>query len=163
MSQLRLATFHIPRVKNELCDYLSRDAFDELLGRNMEEMAKEAFAKMDIQLDLFAEETAAKTTEWKLSDLFVEFPVFKTLKEGRSFVDDEGVQWARTSSRLYREVICAPASHVKAMCKWAHKTNGHRGVERTRWFYEKHLVTTPTKERMTNETLSEVCLECECS
>ena len=123
---------------------------------------KEAFAKMDVQLDLFAKATPSKSTEWKVTDLLPEYPILKTLKEGRSFVDDGGVQWARTASHLYREeVICVPSTHVKSMGRWAHKTNGHPGVERTRWFFEKHFYTTVSQERL-NEVLREVCTECSC-
>ena len=53
LSQLRLATFHIRRIQNEFCDYLSRNCFDSLVGADTEMMAQEAFAKMDQHLDLF--------------------------------------------------------------------------------------------------------------
>ena len=96
-------------------------------------------------------------------NLLPEYPILKTLKEGRSFVDDGGVQWARTASHLYREeVICVPSTHVKSMGRWAHKTNGHPGVQRTRLFFEKHFYTTLSQERL-NEVLREVCMECSCS
>ena len=109
-------------MKNELCDYLSRRSFNDMLGRDTEELAKEAFAKMDVQLDLFAKVTPSRSTKWKVTDLRPEVPILKTLKEGGSFVDDGGVQWARTASHLYREkVICVPSTHVKSMIRWAHK------------------------------------------
>ena len=163
LSQLPLATFHIPGVKNELRDYLSRGSFNDLLGRDTEELAKKAFAKMDVQLDLFAKVTPSRSTEWKVTDLLPKIPILTTLKEGQSFVDDGGVQLARTSSHLYREeVICVPSKHVKSMRRWADKTNGHPGVERTRWFFEKHFHTTLSQERL-NEVLREVCTECPCS
>ena len=119
--QLRLATFHIPGLKNLLCDYLSRGSFNDLLRGDTEELAEEAFAKMDVQLDLFAKVTPSRSTEWKVTDLLPEFPILKMLKEGRRFVDDGGVQWACTVSHLYREaVICVPSTHVKSMGRWTH-------------------------------------------
>ena len=57
LSQLRLAVHHIQGLKNELSDYLSRNSFDERLGQSSEGMAKDAFAKMDVQLDLFMKTT----------------------------------------------------------------------------------------------------------
>ena len=60
-------------MKNELCDYLSPGSFNDLLGRDTEELAKEAFAKMDVQLDLFAKATPSKSTEWKVTDLLPEY------------------------------------------------------------------------------------------
>ena len=60
--------------------------------RNTEELAKEAFAKMDVQFALLAKVTPSISTEWKVTDLLPEFPILKTLKEERSFVDKDGVQ-----------------------------------------------------------------------
>ena len=92
LPQLRLATFHIPGVKNELCDYLSRGSFNDLLGRDTEEIAKEDFAKMDVRLDLFAKVTPLRSTGCKGTDLLPKFLILRTLKEGQSFVDGGGVQ-----------------------------------------------------------------------
>ena len=69
----------------------------------------------------------------------------------------------RTASHMYREeVICVPSTHMKSMGRWAQKTNGHPGVERTQWFFEKFFYTTLSQERL-NEVLREVCTECPCS
>ena len=51
-SQLRLPGHHIQGVKNECVDYNSRDTFDEMIGARCEELAKEAFSRMDVPLDL---------------------------------------------------------------------------------------------------------------
>ena len=118
---------------------------------------------MDVQLDFFAKATPSRSTESKVTDLLAEFPVLKTLKEGRSFVDDGGVQWARAANHLYREeVICVPWTHVKSMAGLAHKTNGHPGRERTRWFFEKHFYTAISQDQL-NEVLRKVCTERPCS
>ena len=53
LSQLRFASFHIPGIKNELCDYLSRNCFDSLVAQDTEMMARDAFAKLDQRLHLF--------------------------------------------------------------------------------------------------------------
>ena len=52
LSQFRLTVHHIPRIKNELSDYISRNNFDALIGESSEALAKEAFQRMDVQLDL---------------------------------------------------------------------------------------------------------------
>ena len=71
--------------------------------------------------------------------------------------------YTRTSDHLYREdVSCAPAANLKGMCKWALKVNRHRGVKRTRWFFEKHFYTKLNQSRL-DEIISEGCSECECS
>ena len=71
LSQLRLATFHIRGIKNELCDYPSRNCFDSLVGADTEMMAKEAFAKMDQYLHLFTRKE--KIMSWSMKDLTADY------------------------------------------------------------------------------------------
>ena len=39
-------------VKSECADYISRNDFDDLIGTRSEALAKEAFSRMDVRLDL---------------------------------------------------------------------------------------------------------------
>ena len=48
LSQLRLSVHHIQGVKNECADYISRNNFDDMIGARSEELAKEAFSRMDV-------------------------------------------------------------------------------------------------------------------
>ena len=57
LSQLQLAVHHMQGLNNELSNYLSRNSFDKPLGQSSEEMAKDVFAKMDVQLHLFMKTT----------------------------------------------------------------------------------------------------------
>ena len=50
--QFRLAVNHIQGIKNEMADYISRNNFDALLDESSEALVKEAFQRMDVQLDL---------------------------------------------------------------------------------------------------------------
>ena len=52
LSQFRFTVHDIPGIKNELSDYISRNNFDALIGESSEVLAKEAFQRMDFQLDL---------------------------------------------------------------------------------------------------------------
>ena len=52
LSQLRLSVHHIQGVKKECADYISCNHFDDMLGARSEELAKEAFSRMDVHLDL---------------------------------------------------------------------------------------------------------------
>ena len=52
LSQLRLTVHDIQGVKNECPDYISRNNFDALIGARSEALAKEAFSRMDVHLDL---------------------------------------------------------------------------------------------------------------
>ena len=52
LSQFRLTVHHIRGIKSELSDYISRNNFDVLIGESSEALPKEAFQRMDLQLDL---------------------------------------------------------------------------------------------------------------
>ena len=52
LSQLRLTVHHIQGVKEECADYISRNNFDALIGARSRALAKEAFSRMDVHLDL---------------------------------------------------------------------------------------------------------------
>ena len=52
LSQFRPTVHHIPGEKNELSDYISRNNCDALIGESSEALFKEAFQRMDVQLDL---------------------------------------------------------------------------------------------------------------
>ena len=51
-SQLRLMVHHIQGVKNECADYIRRNNFDAMIGARSEALAKEAFSRIDVHLDL---------------------------------------------------------------------------------------------------------------
>ena len=52
LSQLRRTVHHIQGVKNECADYISCNNFDALIAAGCEALAKEAFSRMDVRLDL---------------------------------------------------------------------------------------------------------------
>ena len=52
LSQQRLSVHHIQGVKNECADYISRNNFDDMIGARSQELAKEAFSRMDVHLEL---------------------------------------------------------------------------------------------------------------
>ena len=67
LSQFRLTVHHIPGIKNELSDYIRRNNFDALIGESSEALAKGAFQRMDVQLDL-SRWTAGILEGWRLAD-----------------------------------------------------------------------------------------------
>ena len=67
LSQFRLTFHHIPGIKNELSDYISRNNLDALIGESSEALAKEAFQRMDVQRDL-SMRTAGILEGWSLTD-----------------------------------------------------------------------------------------------
>ena len=52
LSQLRLSVHHIEGVKNKCADYISRNNFDSMIGGRSDELAKDAFSRMNVHLDL---------------------------------------------------------------------------------------------------------------
>ena len=72
LSQFRLTVHHIPGPKNELSDYILRNNFDALIGESSEALAKEAFQRMDVQLDL-SMHTAGILEGWSLTDYQSEY------------------------------------------------------------------------------------------
>ena len=58
-----MKTFHLPGIKNELCDLMSRQAFNEQFQIDFEDLAKTAFQRMDFHLDLFMQKILGMV-EW---------------------------------------------------------------------------------------------------
>ena len=52
LSQFRLTIHHIQGIKNATVDYVSCNNFDALLCESSDALAKAAFQRMDVQLDL---------------------------------------------------------------------------------------------------------------
>ena len=67
LSQFRLKVHHIPAINNELSDCILPNNFDALIGESSEAPAKEAFQRMEVQLDL-SMRTAGVLEGWSLTD-----------------------------------------------------------------------------------------------
>ena len=73
---------HIPGIKNELSDYISRNNFDALINESSEALAREACQGMDVQLDL-SMRTAEILEGWSLTDHQSEYKeIVQTLSTG---------------------------------------------------------------------------------
>ena len=93
LSQFRLTVHHIPGIKNELSDYISRNNFDALIGESSEALAKEAFQRMDVQFDL-SMRTAGILEVWSLTDYQSECrEILQTLSTGLKPRVIDGHQW----------------------------------------------------------------------
>ena len=96
LSQFRLTVHHIldiPGIKTEMADYISRNNFDPLLGVSPEALAKEAFQRMDVQLDL-SMRTAGVQEGWSLRDYHAEYQcVLSTLSDGLEARLIDGDRW----------------------------------------------------------------------
>ena len=109
LSQFRLTVHHIPGIKNELSDYISRNNFDALIGESSEALAKEAFQRMDVQLDL-SMWTAGILEGWSLTDYQSEYKeILQTLSTGLKPRVTDGHQWyINNQYLLYEDLIVVP-------------------------------------------------------
>ena len=93
LSQLRLTVHHIQGIRNEMADYISRTNLNALLGESSEALAKEAFQRMDVQLDL-SMRTAGVLQGWSLRDYHAEYKcVLSSLSDGLEARLIDGDRW----------------------------------------------------------------------
>ena len=92
LSQFRVTVHHIPGIKNELSDYISRNNFDALIGESSEALPKEALQHMEVQLDL-SMRTAGILEGWSLTDYQSEYEEIPVSSTGTS-----GIKTTSTSS-----------------------------------------------------------------
>ena len=109
LSQFRLTVHHIAGRKNELSDYISRNIFDALIGESSEALVKEAFQRMDVQLDL-SMRMAVLLEGWSLTVYQSEYKdILQTLNTGLQPYVIDGHQWYRNNQYLfYEECIVVP-------------------------------------------------------
>ena len=138
LSQFRLTVHHIPGIKNELSDYISRSNLDALIGESSEALSKEAFQRMDIQLDL-SMRTAAILEGWSLSDYQSEYKhILQTLRTGLEPRVIHGHQWYKRNKYLfYVDCIVVPEARFHGCLQWSHLSSGHTGANRSVDFFRE--------------------------
>ena len=167
LSQFHLAIKHLPGVKNEMCDWLSRTAFDHKYAMHTEELAKEAFCKMDIHLDLYMHADKLKSWQWEdylemfqresLEDLYKELSTSTTAHR----VCEEG-QWLRQGDHLYLEGLLVVPKGKETPCLLdIHQRMGHPGVERTKYMALRNFLFDLTDKELT-ESGKAVLTKCSC-
>ena len=100
LPQRRLAAHHIQGLKNELSDYMSRNSINERFGQSSEELAKDAFAKMDVQLDLYMTSTQLQR-KWRKEESLNNYAAIMEQLQPGQFKLITGEQWAMTKDALY--------------------------------------------------------------
>ena len=103
LSQFKLTVHHIRVLKNELSDYISRNNFNALIGESSEALARKAFQRMDIQLDL-SMRTAGILEGCSLTDYQSEYEeILQTLSTGPEPRVIDGHQWYKNDQYLFYE------------------------------------------------------------
>ena len=132
LSQFSLTVHHIPGIKNEMSDYISRNNFDALIGESSETLAKEAFQRMDVQLEL-SMRTAGILEGLSLTDYQ---SVYKAILQTLSTRLRPGViyghQWYKNNQYLfYKDRIVAPEARLDGCLQWSELSSGHTGANRS--------------------------------
>ena len=160
LSQFRLTVHHIPGIKNELSDYISRNNFDALIGESSEALAKEAFQRMDVQLDL-SMRTAGILEGWSLTDYQSEYKeILQTLSTGLEPRVIDGHQWYKNNQYVfYEDRIVVPEARLDGCLQWSHLSSGHTGANRSVDFFPEcfysSLTLTELESRM--QTIVDAC------
>ena len=162
LSQLRLTVHHIQGVKNECADYISRNNFDALIGARSEALAKEAFSRMDVNLDLNM--TMMRPLDGlHQSEYLKEFGnIYKRLEKRLEPLLVNQDQWKREKRYLWHEDrIVVPSDRVPALLKWTHESSGHVGAHRTLRLFKQWFDTTWTDDQL-RKTLQPIMDKCPC-
>ena len=138
LSQFRLTVHHILGIENKLSDYISRINFDALIGESCEALAKEAFQRMDVQLDL-SMRTAGILEGWSLTDYQSEYKeVLQTLSTCLEPHVIDGHQWYKDNQYLfYEDRIVVPEARRDGCLQWSHPSSGHTGANRSVDFFRE--------------------------
>ena len=128
-----------------MADYISRNNFDALLGESSEALAKEAFQRMDVQLDR-SMRTAGALEGWSLRDYQAEYQcVLNSLSDGLEARLIGGDRWYKDNQYLYYEDrIVVPEARLDGCLHWAHLSSGHTGCNRSVDFFRERFYSRLT-------------------
>ena len=149
LSQLRLTVHHIHGVKNECADYISCNNFDALIDARSEVLAKEAFSRMDVHVDLNM--TMIRPLDGlQQAEHLKEFgDIYKRLEKRLEPLLVNQEQWKRDKSYLWHEDrIVVPSDRVPALLKRTHESSGHVGADRTLRLFKQWFHTTWTDDQL---------------
>ena len=120
-----LTVHHIPGIKNELSDYISRNNFDVLIFESSEALVKGASQRMDVQLELFMR-TAGILEGWSLPDYQSEYKeILQTLSTGLKPRVIDGHQWYKNNQYLfYEDRIVVPEARLDGCLQWSDLSSG---------------------------------------
>ena len=155
-SQLQLSVHHIQGVRNECADYISRNKFDDMIVARSEELAKEAFSRMDVHLDLNMTMIRPLDGLQQVEYLKEFGDIYKRLDKRLEPALVNQDQWKRDKTYLWHEDrIVVPSDHIPALLKWTHESNGHVAANHTlklfkQWFHSTWSDDQPWKALQPN-------------
>ena len=149
LSQLRLSVHNIQGVKHECADYIRRSNFDDMIGARCEELAKEAFSRMDVHLDLNM--TMIRPLDGlRQVEYLKEFAdMYKRLEKRLEPALVSQDQWKRDKTYLsHEDQIVVPSDGIPAVLKWTHESSGHVGANCTLKLFKQLFHSTWTDDQL---------------
>ena len=133
-----------------------------MIGARSEELAKEAFSRMDVHLDLNM--TIIRPLDGlRQVEYLREFgDISKRLQKRLEPVLVNQEQWKRDRTYLWHEdQIVVSSDRIPAPLKWAHESSGHLGANRTLRFFKQWFHSTWTDDQL-RRTLQPIVVKCPC-
>ena len=163
LAQLKLNIYRVRGLENELCDWLSREIFDEKSSARSEALSREAFRRMDVHLDLTMSKAELLSSLQK-SDYVEEYgDILKALGDGSYALVDKEL-WSLSSSGILRKEVqtCIPKKALGAALQWIHDVVGHPGPDSWLWAFEKMFHTRVPDTELTHKIgdMHRTCKEC---
>ena len=127
-----------------MADYISGKNVDALLGESSEVLAKEAFQRMDVQLDL-SMRTAGVVEGWSLRDYHAEYKfVLNSPSDGLEARLIDGDRWYNNNQYLYYEdPLVVPEAQLDGCLQLAHLSSGHTRCNRSAYFLGERFYSQP--------------------
>ena len=143
-------------------DYISRNNFDDMICARSEEVTKDTFSRMDVQLDLNM--TMIRPLDGlQQVDYLKEFGDIYKRQEKRlesPLVNHE--QWKRDKTYLWHEdPIVVPSDRIRALLKWTRESSGHVGANRTLKVFKQWFPSTWSDDQL-QTTLQPIVDKCPC-
>ena len=162
LSQLRLSVHHIQGVKNECADYISRSNSDNMIGARSEELAKEAFSRMDVHMDLNMTMIRPLDGLQQVKYLKEFGDIYKRPEKRLDPILVNQEQWKRDKTYLWHEDwIVVPSDRILALLKWTHESSGHVGASRTLGLFKQWFHSTWTDHQL-RKALQPIVDKCPC-
>ena len=147
LSQFPIKIEHIPGLKNELCDFLSRHSFDEKYQLQTEKLAQDAFSRMDTQLDLSIRILSLQLP-FVIDPNEYDITIWTQLEPYTPKILEDKL-WFRNDSQLFCErKLSIPDSKILDALHFVHQKSGHPGSDRTLLMFYQNFHSMISKSEL---------------
>ena len=151
LSQLRLSVHDIQCGENKFADHISRNNFDDMIGASSEELAKEAFSRRDVHLDLIMTMIRPLDGLQQVEYLKEFGDIYKRLEKRLEPVPVNQEHWKRDKTYLWHEDrIAVPRDRIPAFLKATHESSVHVVADRILKLFKKLLHSTWSDDQLRN-------------